>query len=151
MIRVKRTGEVSEVSRELMQYLRNEEKQLRRSWGCVSQEEEEESGSSPLSLDVLSEDSMTEHPWLEDPKSTQEEAETALLEENLMHLLTSRERDLYECCIRNGYSLQEYASQRKFSAAYASRVLASIRRKASGIWSPNAPSESESPRSGDSR
>ena len=59
MVRVKRTGEVSEVDREVMKVLRAEEKKLRRSYGADSTSEDEngeKSSDSVLSLDALPDD-----------------------------------------------------------------------------------------------
>ena len=56
MVRVKRTGEVSEVDREVMKVLRAEEKKLRRSYGADSTSEDEDGekySDSVLSLDAL--------------------------------------------------------------------------------------------------
>ena len=43
MVRVKRTGEVSEVDRKVMRILRAEEKRIRRSYGSDSTSEDEDS------------------------------------------------------------------------------------------------------------
>ena len=58
MVRVKRTGEVSEVDRKVMRILRAEEKRIRRSYGSDSTSEDEDSAEkssdSVLSLDATS-------------------------------------------------------------------------------------------------
>ena len=62
MVRVKRTGEVSEVDRKVMRILRAEEKRIRRSYGSDSTSEDEDSAEkssdSVLSLDAMPEDDV---------------------------------------------------------------------------------------------
>ena len=60
MVRVKATGEVTEVDREVMKSLRAEEKKLRRSYGAVGTSDDEDnakkSSDTVLSLDALPEE-----------------------------------------------------------------------------------------------
>ena len=59
MVRVKATGEVTEVSREVMKALRAEEKRMRRSFASESlDDEQEEGGNTVLSLDALPDDDV---------------------------------------------------------------------------------------------
>ena len=62
MVRVKITGEVTEVDREVMKILRAEEKMLRRSYGSdgASEDEdgEEKTSDAVLSLDAMPEDDV---------------------------------------------------------------------------------------------
>ena len=53
MVRVKRTGEVSEVDRKVMRILRAEEKRIRRSYGSDNTSEDED-GAEKISDTVLS-------------------------------------------------------------------------------------------------
>lgn len=68
MVRVKSTGEVTEVDRKVMKILRVEEKWLRRSYGSDSASENEdgaENNSNPvLSLDAMPEDDVKSAAWL---------------------------------------------------------------------------------------
>ena len=57
MVRVKRTGEVSEVDRKVMRILRAEEKRIRRSYGSDNTSEDED-GAEKISDTVLSLDAM---------------------------------------------------------------------------------------------
>ena len=57
MVRVKRTGEVSEVDRKVMRILRAEEKRIRRSYGSDNTSEDED-GAEKISDTVLSLDSL---------------------------------------------------------------------------------------------
>ena len=70
MVRVKITGEVTEVDREVMKILRAEEKMLRRSYGSdgASEDEdgEEKTSGAVLSLDAMPEDDVKTAAWLAD-------------------------------------------------------------------------------------
>ena len=70
MVRVKITGEVTEVDREVMKILRAEEKMLRRSYGSdgASEDEdgEEKTSDAVLSLDAMPEDDVKTAAWLAD-------------------------------------------------------------------------------------
>ena len=72
MVRVKRTGEVSEVDRKVMRILRAEEKRIRRSYGSDSTSEDEDSAEkssdSVLSLDAMPEDDVKSAAWLADSR-----------------------------------------------------------------------------------
>ena len=57
MVRVKKTGEVSEVNRDVMRVLRAEEKRIRRSYGSDSTSEDED-GAEKKSDTVLSLDAI---------------------------------------------------------------------------------------------
>ena len=57
MVRVKKTGEVSEVNRDVMRVLRAEEKRIRRSYGSDSTSEDEDSAEK--SSDSVSTTAMT--------------------------------------------------------------------------------------------
>ena len=60
MVRVKATGEVTEVGREVMKALRAEEKRMRRSFAAESLDDEQvEGGNTVLSLDALSSAKMS--------------------------------------------------------------------------------------------
>ena len=89
MVRIKATGEVTEVERTVMQVLRSEEKRFRRAMS-LDQEADRDGISKPtiLSLDVLPED-VTDSNWLADTVDYTEEISTKLLEQRL------REPDSY--------------------------------------------------------
>ncbi|MFR1826659.1 MAG: hypothetical protein ACLSXD_07975 [Lawsonibacter sp.] len=70
MVRVKRTGEVSEVDRKVMRILRAEEKRIRRSYGSDNTSEDEDGAEklsdTVLSLDAMPEDDVKSAAWLAD-------------------------------------------------------------------------------------
>lgn len=134
MVRVKSTGEVTEVDREVMKILRAEEKKLRRSYGSgnTSEDEdgEEKSSDSVLSLDALPDDDVKSAAWLADPKDFTSEVMTEMLEADFLKELTPRELDVYTFCIRNGGDQQEYASTTGLSISRVCKIVAAIRKKA---------------------
>ena len=111
MVRVKCTGEVTEVDREVMKALRAEEKRLRRSYtGSNSDDTEEaEDKSSTLSLDALPEDDVKASAWLADPRDFTEEVTTAMLEQDFLRILTDTQRDIFTKVLREGMKPYDYA------------------------------------------
>ena len=69
MVRVKATGEVTEVEQKIMKVLRAEEKRIRRSYQDVDDSEKALSGNNTvLSLDSLPDDEVKTAAWLADPQ-----------------------------------------------------------------------------------
>jgi len=138
MVRVKRTGEVSEVDREVMKVLRAEEKKLRRSYGTDSTSEdddcEEKSSDTVLSLDALPDDDVKSAAWLADPHDFTTDITTTMLEQELIASLTDAQLDLYKKCIVGGKALREYAREEgiNFKCAWKRRDL--IQKKAKKIF-----------------
>ena len=87
MVCVKATGETTEVDREVMKALRNEEKKLRRSYdtGGASDSEGSENAqpSTVLSLDAVPEDDVKASAWLESPKRWRKTSSPACSNRNL--------------------------------------------------------------------
>ena len=86
MVRVKCTGEQCEVNRETFRSLRLEEKRVRRSYtkpALSDEADENESGASVLSLDVMPDDVETPS-WLIDPYDSISEVELKMLEEDFL-------------------------------------------------------------------
>ena len=96
MVRVKRTGEVSEVDRKVMRILRAEEKRIRRSYGSDNSSEDEDGAEkisdTVLSLDAMPEDDVKSAAWLADSRDCMEELITALKEKELLSILTEKIR-----------------------------------------------------------
>ncbi len=127
MVRVKATGEVTEVDREVMRLLRAEEKRLRR------EIQAEQDNGVELSLDVLP-DSETGESWLADPHDLANEAQTELLEKELRLSLTPPQLDLYERCIVGAMPLREYARLNRIDYKTAWRRRELIQKKAKIIF-----------------
>lgn len=114
MVRIKETGQECEVSRELLKYLRAEEKQLRRSLPKSDSSESangKDDERSILSLDCISEenDGKMLPDWLKDNSDIEGEVIAKLLEQELQDSLTRAQLELYRDCIKNGISIREYS------------------------------------------
>ena len=113
MVRVKLTGEVTEVDRNVMKILRREEKQLRRSLQGVPILGCEETGETAaiLSLDIVSYDGGEDMSsvWLESPENIENEIMIQFLETELKRSLTAKQLNFYEECLMGGISVSEYA------------------------------------------
>lgn len=134
MVRVKRTGEVCEVSREAMQVLRNEEKKLRRSYASdgVSEDEEgnDKASDAILSLDALPDDDVRSSAWLADPNNQIEMALNEICIEDLRKSLSSNQREIFEVVMLGGMGVREYARQKGLNHKTVVEAIASIRKKA---------------------
>ena len=138
MVRVKNTGEVTEVDREVMKILRTEENRLRRSYGFDNSSEDEDGVEYPsdavLSLDALPDDDVKSAAWLADPHDFILEIQSAALEQEFQKKLTDRERDVYDFCIHIGGSQQEYANSAGLSISRVCKIIAAIRKKAKNFF-----------------
>ena len=134
MVRIKATGEVTEVERTVMQVLRSEEKRFRRAMS-LDQEADRDGISKPtiLSLDVLPED-VTDSNWLADTVDYTEEISTKLLEQRLRESLTPTQYGIYQACILNGISYKAYADQMGVSYQSVRNAIRLIQKKAKNIF-----------------
>ncbi len=133
MVRVKLTGEVTEVDHEVMKILRREEKQLRRSMqgapipGC------EETGETAtiLSLDFVSYDGGEDMSpaWLEDPERIEDRVLADMMERELLATLTPKQIDVYEECLMGGKKLREYAREKGLNVRAVFDAKSSIQKK----------------------
>lgn len=121
MVRVKATGQVSEVNHEVMKFLRALEKKARRRLILDSRENDRssaEEGITVLSLDAVSyeNDGKMQPNWFTDTAESPEEIVSfSELEAQFVKSLTPDQRDVYIKCLRGGMSLREYARQRGIS------------------------------------
>ena len=133
MVRVKRTGEVSEVDREVMKVLRAEEKKLRRSYGADSTSEdedgEEKSSETVLSLDALPEDDVKSSAWLADPSNNIEMALTEMCIEDFRKTLSTSQGEIFEVVMLGGMGVREYARLKGINHKTVVEAVASMRKK----------------------
>ena len=133
MVRVKKTGEVSEVNRDVMRVLRAEEKRIRRSYGSDSTSEDEDSAEkssdSVLSLDAMPEDDVKSAAWLADSRDCMEELITALNEKELLSFLTEKQRELYLAMTREGLTLREFARRKGIGIRAVFDLKAAVQKK----------------------
>ena len=115
MVRVKRTGEVSEVDRKVMRILRAEEKRLRRSYGSDNTSEDEDGAEkisdTVLSLDAMPEDDVKTAAWLADSYDLAKEVTMQLMVKTFYAGLTEKQRGVFEHCMIAGESLSSYARE----------------------------------------
>ena len=138
MVRVKKTGEVSDVNRDVMRVLRAEEKRIRRSYGSDSTSEDgdsaEKSSDSVLSLDAMPEDDVKSAAWLADSRDYMEELITALKEKELLSILTEKQRELYLAMTREGLTLREFARRKGIGIRAAFDLKAAVQKKFQKIF-----------------
>ncbi len=129
MVRVKSTGEVSEVDRETMRFLRAEEKRMRRGYAARPNNEDDQQDAPILSLDELPADDVKAAAWLADPIDYEELVTTSMLEDSFRRLLTARQFDVYEKCMKGGISMSEYARHLGVDFSTVKEVRNAIRKK----------------------
>ena len=134
MVRVRLTGEVTEVDHEIMKTLRAEEKKLRRSYlpsnSTDNTDGPELLSGSVLSLDALPEDEASSSAWLTDRHNHYEDVEIRLLEEELIQHLTPTQKSVYMACIVNGQTPTDYAKEHSMKRQSVNDVIDLIRKKA---------------------
>lgn len=134
MVRIKCTGEVCEVDRETMRFLRSEEMKIKRSKtgvpvvGCKDRNETK----AILSLDFVSvQDAEEMSPaWLEDTYDFTDDVLVKITEKEFYSQLTNREKAVYSYCIKNGYSQKDYAAISGLSISRVCKIMTAIRKKA---------------------
>ncbi len=129
MVRVKITGEVTEVDREVMKMLRAEEKRIRRAMPATN----EKGGDEPatlLSLDARPEDENREAPWMEDPFDFTEEVAFKENERRFYASLTEIQREIYDWVIFGKIRPSQFAKSKGVSASSVSQHIRAIRKRA---------------------
>ena len=126
-VRVKITGDVSEVSQEIMKFLRSEEKSVRR----MKEPSQDQEGD--LSLDTTYDDEYRES-WMMDATDVADEVMARLLSEELMQNLPNRQRDIYLSCMVEGMSIREYCRQHHLSYGAAISAVETVRKKFKKIY-----------------
>jgi hypothetical protein len=132
MVRIKSTGEETEVGREVMKALRAEEKWVRRSMTGIPVPGAEDSTTTILSLDYVSYEGGEDMApaWLEDPHDFTKDVLVSQAEADFLKTLTERERAVYQFCIKSGKSQQEYAVASGLSISRVCKLVGAIRKKA---------------------
>ena len=138
MVRVKHTGEVSEVDRDVMKLLRSEEKRMRRAMtgvpvsGCDDPNET----TTLLSLDYVSVPEAEEMSpaWLEDPCNLEDEVITKIMEKQFRALLSERQLDVYIHCLRGGMRMTDYAKMRGIDVSTVYEARNDVREKAKNFF-----------------
>lgn len=133
MVRVKGTGEVTEVDRDVMRLLRAEEKKLRRTYGTRDSSEEEKGDNSSLgiilSLDSLPDDEVKAASWLADSKNYTDDVLTDILLGDFKQTLNPLYLSVFESCIINGTTVRQYAAEHNISKSYVSKIENALKEK----------------------
>lgn len=136
MVRVKITGEVTEVARKVMRILRAEEKRLRRSKQGVpisgTEGKTAEERASVLSLSYVSYEGCEdlEPYWLIDSSSMEESVMFWMSEKEFRATLTPRQLDIYLNCIIGGQSKIDYAAANNMQRQSVYNAATLIMKKA---------------------
>ena len=123
-IRVKATGEVTQVSHEVIAYLRNEEKQLRR-----DMESERARGGQDLSYDFNSCEDQ-ESSWLTDTNDMEAEVIGKMRVEEFQSTLTVIQRLVFQECILEGKTYERFGQEHGIGKTAVSKHITLIRKKA---------------------
>ena len=133
MVRVKITGEVTEVDREIMKILRTEEKRIRRSYGpvidCEGEEDEENLPDTVLSLDALTAGDKDASVWASDPKSYEDEALFNVMIARFKQTLSPLQLSVFKECLVKGVTVREYAEEHGISKSYVSKIAKTVKEK----------------------
>ena len=136
MVRVKITGEVTEVDRKVMRILRAEEKRLRRSKQGVpisgTEGKTAEERASVLSLSYVSYEGCEdlEPYWLIDSSSMEESVMFWMSEKEFRATLTPKQLDIYLNCIIGGQSKIDYAAANNMQRQSVYNAATLIMKKA---------------------
>lgn len=113
MVRVKITGEVTEVDREVMKALRAEEKRIRRA--LRSNEGTVKDGiahqTRTFSLSAVSENELEKSDWLVDPTSDFANVEARLFVESAMEMLSPLEQEIFSSCLLGEMPIRQFAER----------------------------------------
>ena len=136
MVRVKITGEVTEVKREVMKALRAEEKRIRRA--LMSNEGTAKDGTEHqpriFSLSAVSENEMEKSDWLVDPTSDFSNVEARLFVESAMEMLSPLEKEIFSSCLLEGMPIRQFAERKGMRKSTAWDIANSIRKKLQEIF-----------------
>ncbi len=123
-VRVKQTGEESEISHDVMKVMLSEEKRIRR-------EMQKLRGNSILSLDCISSLGDSVEPWwlIDENQNIEESVHQKWIEEKFISLLTDKQKDFYLICMKQSLSLRQYAALKGIGLSTAQDLQEAVRKK----------------------
>lgn len=121
--RIKATGEVSEVSHEVMKYLRSLEAQIHRKL-----EAERERGGSDLSLDAVP-TGGSDSAWATDPKNMEEDVISCLVTEEFRDILTDKQRSLFDVRYAGDLNCSKFAKSHGLNHKTVLESVGAIQKK----------------------
>ena len=136
MVRVKITGEVTEVDREVMKALRAEEKSIRRALRSNEGTAKDGTEHQPriFSLSAVSENEMEKSDWLVDPTSDFSNVEARLFVKSAMEMLSPLEKEIFSSCLLEGMPIHQFAERKGMRKSTAWDMANSIRKKLQEIY-----------------
>ena len=133
MVRVKATGETTEVDREVMKMLRNEEKKLRRSYdtggSTASEDGEETQPSAVLSLDAVPEDDVKSSGWLADKEDFTDGVLTKLVIQDFRATLNSIHLAIFDQCLLGDKTIRAFAEEYGLRKSTVWDIANALRKK----------------------
>ena len=114
MVRVKSTGEVTEVSKETMRFLRADERRCRHYDSRILSDTEKLSMSS----------------WLTDPADFTQDIITAAVEDEFYVSLTPAQKEIYDEVLKGGTRPSHYAMAHGISPSSVTQHIRAIQKKA---------------------
>ena len=118
--KVRKTGEITEISHDVMKLLRNEEKRTYRHNLSVKNSDQ------VLSLEYF--DDEEKEDWLEDHTWTIE-MDTALVEGDFKKMLTPIQLEVFKSCMLDGCGIRKFAREKGISHKAVEKTIAIIKRK----------------------
>ena len=119
-VKLKSTGETTEVSREVMRCLRNEERRMRREIKSAAE-------NPVMQIDQVSESTVTND-------SFETEIMLGIIESDMLKTLTDRQRHIYNACVRNGIPMSEFAAENGVSKQSIQHGMKLIRKKMKKLY-----------------
>lgn len=133
MVRVKATGETTEVDREVMKMLRNEEKKLRRSYDAggstASEDGEKTQPSAVLSLDAVPEDDVKSSGWLADKEDFTDGVLTKLVIQDFRATLNSIHLAIFDQCLLGDKTIRAFAEEYGLRKSTVWDIANALRKK----------------------
>lgn len=123
-VRIKSTGEVTEVDIKTMRVLRNSEKTMRRQ--IV---DEQENCGTILSLNKLEEDTKDCFYIFNNYYNHEDEIAFDLYLETFKKTLTEKQLNVFICCLINGQSQTDYAKENSINNSSVRDIIRGIRKK----------------------
>lgn len=127
-VRVKETKEVSEITHEVMKYLRCEEKRIRREIDVTDIR-----NSVDLSYDTTPTDNQ-DSIWLQDSTNIEDDCITKQLINEFRNLLTPTQLIIFNECLYGGKSQTEFATEHGVKKQSVGDSIKLIRKKAKNFF-----------------
>ena len=136
MVRVKITGEVTEVDCEVMKALRAEEKKIRRALRSNEGTAKDGTEHQPrtFSLSAVSENELEKSDWLVDPTSDFANVEARLFVESAMEMLSPLEQEIFSSCLLGEMPIRQFAERNGMRKSTAWDMANAIRKKLQEIF-----------------